>query len=378
MDKKMWLLIGVVALIVTIVGFGVSRLVSQEVVGGHATKLDCQNYLKNSYCNGLYSCTDCSLVALNGYSVVIGGKSYSSVWKADCVMGIASGYTFCGATTPTKIPNKIVSCWSSKSLCKDTVQGDMGSVECRDVVSCPSGCVVGTTGTGDYCNEGAITPVVELCSNKCNGVNEIKCSGSGYVKCQRGTNGCLGWGTSLSYCASGTVCIAGKCVAPAVIPPPVIPPVVDVCDTSRVCTSSSTYDRTYSDCSVVEKVCASGTKCESGVCVTIPPSPIEVGDLCVGVECDDYCTADYTLNSDGSCAMGTGKCSYKSITTNSEICLPKPKGNETEVEVPIRDDTTPTWFEKYGVIIAGVLLAVLIFAYIRMQNNEKGKGKKRR
>ena len=481
MDKKMWLLIAIIVVIITVASFGVSRLVGQSAVGGQATQSDCQNYIKNSYCNGLYSCTDCSLVSLNGYSVVIGGKSYSSVWKADCVMGTASGHTFCTPTPVTPTPTAPTTtkagqiCMPNTNyLCTNSLKQSDGTYLCNidSETLCPNGCsngacksapvvptptgtttnigkyctgkndacsntvkqVVGTTTTyicmatdQTYCNNGCSNGVClpTICNNECSQPSEYKCTvvgGQGYQICTKDADGCLKWSSKLSYCQSGWVCDQGTCInynialpvcttggsmvctsgkaivsggkvvgcdgtatkcdngckngaclsAPTPTPPCGVNGCNPVCTVGTSCKDSYTVETQNADCSTKTTACADGTKCNGGVCVVIPPVPTPT-DKCDGVTCDDKCTADYTRQSNGVCDPATGNCVYGGISTLSDKCLPTPAVNQSEVPVPNRDVTAPTFFDKYGLWLAGGLLVVFLFVYIRMSTKKKGK-----
>lgn len=376
MEMKNWLLVGIVLFVMTafIVALS-SGLFSQSVVGGQSTQLKCESYLRNTYCvqsstSPAMACTPCSLQSL-GYSVVIDGVTTNKLWKADCVpiSQKDASHNFCGATASAE---KVKLCIDSTHLSQDVVQGDMGSIQYNDIISCPSGCAKGTNGLGDYCKEALVSSPTISCLNKCNSASQIKCTGSGYVTCQRQSNGCLDWSTTIGYCPSGKECNSGSCVTIPVAPV-VSEPVEETCDASTICTGTYTYEKTTSDCTVTSKTCASGTKCSGGKCVSIPPVP-PVVNLCEGVTCSDGCTATYDYQSAGVCNPESGKCTY-TIETLSSKCLPAPVNNTAPVVV-IRQSTEKTWVEKYGLIILGVVIVVLVFLYINMSTKGK-KGKRR-
>jgi len=194
----------------------------------------------------------------------------------------------------------------------------------------------------NYCSLGCSNgQCISDCQNECS-LGQIECIDDSSLRACANfdSDPCYEWKTL--PCSSSEVCQNGECISTC----------QDKCNPGdKYCFDSSTiyrcskqsngcYDYSY------YSLCGSSKKCESGACVTIPPT-----DPCADVFCtsNQYCE-------DGRCI-------------DNEVFPPPPDDDV----IPPPPDDDKSFFSEYGVIslIAVVIIGLIIYYFM----NKKGKKK---
>lgn len=379
-DVRFVLLSVLFIVVVGVIGLVFLSIVPQTFIGGSFTSVaSCSAYVRDSWCVEGYACKVCYL----------SGGFYSS----DCYLGgsnsanslIASGQDFCHSSVVSHASTRCFggdvyyydSVGSRETIKDDCVSGctqvSLSYAKCNAVSPIGMVCIPNTDYLcnnyylfgGEYfcavddktfCPNGCVNGACKAssCSNDCNDAGYVECQGSGgFRKCGNyDSDPCLEW---QSYgCTADKVCSGGSCIVGSV--PPITTP--SSCSVSSVCLTDFSYRITLGDCSITDVSCDAGEECSNGACKKVVSEPLPITgtpvlDLCTDVYCPDGCDVSGNYNTGGSC--DSGRCVYQNVVVNDALCV----RNDTNL-VPPPASTGSSFIDKWGLLLGGALLAILI------------------